>query len=328
MQNFNIPLPIHSKLSLKNRVIVPPMASQTADKKGNVTNQTLQHYQRLIQSQASLVMVEYSYVHDYGKSESNQLGISSDEHISGLKKLAQIFHAAQLPAAIQLVHGGGKTERSITGGPLLAPSALPIPTRGEEMEIPDEANLNDVYQIKESFIEAAHRAFSAGFDWIELHAAHGYGLNQWLSPLTNKRTDPYGGTYAKRTRLLMEIAIEIRYLFPDIAISVRIPGQDYIEGGLTVNDSIRLAGDLEAIGINIINVSSGIGGWRRPRDKRGEGYLVSEAQEIKKHISIPVIGVGGISTTEYIQNALENSFFDLAAVGRAILQNPAWRVPS
>lgn len=317
MLNLNSKLNIGT-ISLKNRVIVPPMASQTASQSGHVTTQTLDHYIKLASSRASMIMVEYTYIHQSGKSETNQLGISSGNHVSGLAKLASAIKSTGATSAIQITHAGGKSSKHLTGGRLISPSGISVPVKGNTLEVPELAKLADIRLLKESFLKAAQRAFKAGFDIVEIHSAHGYGLNQWLSPITNQRVDEYGGTTENRFRLLLEIINLIKKEVPLLTLSVRIPGMDHLEGGLTIKESIKLAKQLERAGVQIINVSSGIGGWRRPKSRIGEGYLVEDASVIQKEVGLPVIGVGGIQTAEYINMSLNKNQFSLAAVGRAI----------
>ncbi len=318
---------INSKIQLKdhifqNRVVVPPMASKTADGGGFVTDTTLKHYRRLTDSHASMVMVEYSYVHPSGRSEAHQLGIETDAKIKGLKKLSRAIKSNGAISGIQITHAGGKSETSLTDGRLISPSGVRVPVRNKTLENPDTANLHDINLIKSSFIKAARRAVKAGFDLIEIHAAHGYGINQWLSPITNQRSDLYGGNFENRCRLLFEIITEIRSLHPNILVSVRIPGKDYLKGGITQQDSLNLSKSLSKLGVDVINVSSGLGGWKRPRGIQGEGYLVGLASYIQSHISTPVIGVGGIKTKNYINRELCKKSFSFAAIGRAILESP------
>jgi NADPH2 dehydrogenase len=326
MKDINTPLKIDAKLLLKNRVVVPPMASQTADTNGFVTKKTIEHYRRLSSSRASLVMVEYTYVNLSGRSETNQLGISRDEHVSGLSSLVNAIHSQGSISAIQLTHAGAKGQRTLSEGKLLSPSGIKAPVKGTELEKPNAATINQIIDIRESFIDAAVRATNAGFKIVELHSAHGYGLNQWLSPITNKRNDQYGGSLENQTRLLTEIIEGIKYKVPSINLSVRIPGMDHFEEGLTITDSIYLSKKLERLGVKIINVSSGLGGWRRPYTRNGEGYLVDDASKISKKVNIPVIGVGGIKTAKYINESLQDNRFSLAAVGRAILDDPIWGI--
>lgn len=312
--------------TLKNRIVVPPMASQTADLKGLTTDKTLSHYDLLAQSGASLIIAEYSFVHEFGRSEPNQLGISGDYHIKGLTSLADIIHQRGAVSGIQLTHAGGKTEKEYSSGRMLSPSGVTVPIKDKILEAPEIMNLDEIHELIDHFVKAAGRASQAGFDLIEIHAAHGYGLNQWLSPLTNHRTDEFGGSIQKNLRILSEMILMIKIRYPDLLISVRIPGQDFFEGGLTQRDSSTIALMLESIGVDILNVSSGIGGWRRPRDRSGEGYLIEEAGVISSKVSVPVIGVGGIESGIYIDEVLNEGKVSLAAVGRAILKDPkSWR---
>jgi NADPH2 dehydrogenase len=311
---------------MRNRIVVPPMASETADLAGFVTEKTIAHYQRLCESGAGLVMVEYTYVHPTGKSEENQLGIQSDDHLEGLSKIAKIIHDSGAMAGLQVTHAGGKTLREFTGGALMGPSSVAVPVKDRNMESPEPMSLEQISIWKSSFVSAATRAVRAGFDLLEFHAAHGYGLNQWLSPITNRRSDKYGGSARNNSRLLLEVILQVQKTEPGILLAVRMPGQDFFEGGLAVTDAVELAITLEKMGIDLIDVSSGIGGWKRPRDRAGEGYLVSEAGLIQATVKVPVIGVGGIEHGSFIDECIRQGNLSLAAVGRAILRDPqAWK---
>lgn len=308
--------------TLRNRVVVPPMASATADLEGFVTSETINHYQQLTEARPGLLIVEYTSVHATGKSEVNQLGIQSDAHIEGLLNISQLIRKSGAVAGIQLTHGGAKTEKELTGGFLMGPSAIAVPVKGQDMGIPDPMNKDEIEMWKSAFIAGSDRAVAAGFDLIEIHSAHGYGLNQWLSPITNKREDEYGKDNNGRMRLLLEIVNAVRTKHPKLLISVRMPGQDFTEEGLTISDTIAIAQSLEKAGVDIIHVSSGIGGWRRSSMRTGEGYLVDEAARIQVAVRVPVIGVGGIQTGKYIDQGISTGQFSLAAVGRAILESP------
>jgi NADPH2 dehydrogenase len=270
-----------------------------------------------------LVFLEYTYVHISGRSEEHQLGASSDLQVEGLAELATIIKASGALAGIQLTHAGGKSSKDLSEGQLLGPSDVAVPVKGESLDSPSPMTMQQIQHLIESFVLAAKRAAKARFDIVELHAAHGYGLNQWLSPITNKRVDEFGGSLNNRLRLITLIIQQIKLECPNLLISVRMPGQDHLEGGLSMDDGIEIAKHLESIGVDIINVSSGIGGWRRPRERNGEGYLVPEAVTIQKHILLPVIGVGGIESGEFIDGLVEDGKLQLAAVGRAILKSPA-----
>ncbi len=312
--------------TLANRVLVPPMASGTASLLGEVTNATLAHYKSLANSGAGLVIVEYTFVHPSGRSEENQLSAANNCLLPGLKNLARTIQQKGALAGIQLTHAGGKSSFSLAHENLMAPSAVPTPVKDRNLETPREMSEEDILLWKKSFSLAIARAVSAGFDLVEIHAAHGYGLNQWLSPITNHRADDFGQTLIGRSRLLREIVAEARRAHPHLLLSVRIPGSDGLAAGLSSGDSVRLAQMLEECGVDLIHVSSGIGGWKRPLDRRGEGYLVAEAEIIQAAVTVPVIGVGGIETGGYIDQSLRDRKFSLAAVGRAILKDPSgWK---
>lgn len=302
------------------------MASATASSGGFATEMTFEHYTRLTTAGAGLMIAEYAFVHTSGRSEEHQLGISSDEHIPGLRKIAKIIQRSGSVAGIQLSHGGGKSSQVLTGGKLMGPSAIAVPIKGEQLEIPSPMTEDEIALWQTAFAAAIDRAVAAGFELIELHSAHGYGLNQWLSPITNHRHDNYGRTLAGRSKMLLEIVRATRIAHPNLLISVRMPGQDFLPGGLSPSDMIALAKILVDAGADVLHVSSGIGGWRRPTERMGEGYLVQEAAQIQAHVAAPVIGVGGIETGQFIDQCLQEKKLSLAAVGRGILTDPeGWR---
>lgn len=309
----------------RNRVVVPPMASQTADAAGRVTAETLAHYRRLSMSGAGLVFVEYTFVHPTGRGEERQLGAEADDKTAGLARVAEVIHRAGALAGLQLVHVGGKTTPALAGGPLIGASAIPVPVKGWQPEPPREATLPEIRALVGWYVAAAGRARAAGFDVVELHAAHGYGLNQWLSPLTNRRKDSYGGSPENRARLLFEIVREIKSRFPDLLLAVRLPWRDHLEGGLEGEEMSGVVRVLERLGVDLVDVSSGLGGWRRRDDRTEQGYLVEDAATLKRATTRPVIGVGGIVDGPTIDRFLREGKLDFAAVGRALLADPdAW----
>jgi len=309
-------------VAAKNRVVVPPMAAGTGDLHGAVTPNTLGHYRNLAKAGAGILFVEYTYVHLSGRSESNQLGIDSDDKIPAHEELAAIIKKAGGLAGIQLVHGGGKSSTHLTGGKLLGASSVVVPTKENHLETPVEMTLLEIESYQNWFLEAALRASKAGYDIIELHSAHGYGLNQWLSPLTNQRTDGYGGRIQNRSKMLFEIFRKIRTALPEKILGVRIPGEDHCDCGLTQNEMVFVSEKLRDLGADFLDVSSGIGGWRRPVSRTGEGYLLPEAALIQKTIDIPVIGVGGIESGAFIDDSIASGKVAFTAVGRKILKSP------
>tara|TARA_B100000749_G_scaffold280259_1_gene275742 strand:- start:102618 stop:103619 length:1002 start_codon:yes stop_codon:yes gene_type:complete len=306
----------------KNRVVVPPMASQTADRSGKVTESTLGHYKKLSASGAGLIFVEYSYIDISGKGEPNQLAVDADNKIVGLSQLAKVIQKSGALAALQMVHCGGKSNTELTGGALWGASAIPVPVKNLNLEVPEVLSLEKVQKLISMYIDAAGRAVRAGFDVVEFHAAHGYGLNQWLSPITNHRTDSYGGGIEGRSKILLQIVESIRSHWPNILIAVRLPAQDHFPEGLSLEDMNWVSEQLQKKGVDLLDVSSGLGGWRRQRDKVGQGYLVEDAEQLKQNINLPVIGVGGIEHGNFIDQIVMEGKVDFAAVGRAILSNP------
>jgi NADPH2 dehydrogenase len=311
----------NSKIT-KNRVIIPPMASQTANKNGFVTPATIEHYKNLAQSDAGLIFVEYSFIHKSGKGEENQLGADSDEKIEGLKKVVSVIHQQKALAGLQIVHAGGKTSSEITAVELIGASAIAVPIKGSNLEKPTPLLKANIAKYIQWYVDAASRAQQAGFDFVELHAAHGYGLNQWLSPLTNQRDDEFGGPISNRAKILLTISQRIKEEIPSLLLAVRLPARDYLTGGLSLADMSYVTQKLEKIGVDLIDVSSGIGGWKRPEGSSGEGYLVEDAMALKRNTSVPVIGVGGIESGSYIDEVLSLKKIDFAAVGRALLKDP------
>lgn len=309
--------------ALRSRLVLPPMASGTADEGGFVTAAMLAHYRRIVGGRHGLAFVEYSHVHPAGRSEPHQLGACAPAHAPGLAALAAVIREAGALPGIQLTHAGGKTEAALIGRPPIGASALPIPAHGGDLAPPEPMAAADIAELADAFVAAARMAEAAGFAAIEVHAAHGYFFNQWLSPLTNRRDDAHGGSMANRARLLLDLVARLRaVLRPTTLLSLRFPGQDRLPGGLTPADTTWLARAAGARGVDVLDVSSGLGGWRRQRDQRGEGYLVADAAALRRATGLPVIGVGGVESLDYAREALAE--VDFLAVGRAILANPAW----
>lgn len=315
--------------TVKSRLILPPMASGTGDERGHVTDATLAHYARVVNGRQGLVFVEYTSVHPWGRSELRQVGLHHDEHQAGLARLAALIRKHGALPGIQLTHAGGKTDAELIGRKALGASDVAIPAYGGDLPAPEPMSAEDIASLFHAFVEAALRAEAAGFAAIEIHCAHGYFFNQWLSPLTNQRQDRHGGSPEARSKLLLDLIAALRnHLRPQTILSLRFPGQDRLPGGLTLDDTIPLAQAVARAGADVLNVSSGLGGWRRGREQRGEGYLVEDGAILRRSIGIPVIGVGGVASLEYCREVLNRGDVDMLAVGRAILENPAWPLPA
>ncbi|MBC7542315.1 MAG: NADH:flavin oxidoreductase [Candidatus Sericytochromatia bacterium] len=310
---------------LRNRLVLPPMASQTGDDTGLVTAATVAHYTRTVRPSQGLAFVEYTTVHPWGRSEPQQLALYTNAHEAGLAQLAALIRRQGVVPGIQLTLAGGKTDATLIGRQATGASALAVPAHGGDLPPPAPLTASEITELMDAFVESALRAERAGFAVIEVHATHGYFFNQWLSPITNQRDDAHGGSLAGRAGLLLGLIRRMKAaLQPETVVSVRFAAQDRLPGGLTLEDGVWLAQALEAAGVGLLNVSSGLGGWRRGREQRGEGYLVADAAAMRREVGIPVIGVGGIQTLAYAQTILAQGDVDLIAIGRAMLANPDW----
>jgi len=307
-------------LSLKNRIVMPPMANNLATTKGEVTQTLIAHYTRRATG-VGLVIVEHSYVAKDGKLSSKQLGIYDDALIKGLSNLAKSIHAKGTPVCIQITHAGRRANSSICGSQPVAPSAI---RASESDEVPRELEKHEIQGLVRLYGEAARRACKAGFDAVEIHGAHGYLLNQFASPLSNRRTDEYGGPFENRTRFPLEVVERVRKVVgSDTPLLYRLGAYDGQEGGVTISECQAFARKLVEASINVVDVSGGLVG-SDPEGPTSQGYFLPLAEMIKQAVEVPVIGVGGIKDPEFADEAIRQKRVDLVAVGRAILADPDW----
>jgi len=303
---------------IRNRIVLPPMATELASERGEVTNALLRHY-KLRARGTGIVIVEHTFISEEGRRSKNQLGIYSDELISGLKRLARTIKEEGATAIIQLNHAGAKAPSEIIGRRPVGPSSVQVP--GSE-EIPKELSREEIEEIIEKFVNAARRAMEAGFDGVEIHGAHGFLLSEFLSSLTNKRTDEYGGSLENRMRLHLRTVDMVRRQVDDL-LFFRLGVTDYMEGGLTLEEGVKVAMTLEKHGVDVIDVSGGLCGSRPPWTAE-EGYFLNLSEAVKNKVSVPVIGVGGIKSPVFADKALKEGKADLIAVGRVFLADPDW----
>ena len=315
MKGLLSPLEIDS-ISLRNRIVFPPMASENSTEDGFPTKELYEHYRELSEG-PGLVIVEHSYVDPRGRLSENQLGIYSDEHVEPLAELAESIKENGAVPAIQINHAGGKCDENITGKKPVAPSEA-------YFDGVEKLSLKDMKKIKQSFVHAAERAEKAGFDAVEIHGAHGFLLGQFLSPLTNRRDDEYGGKELEdRMRFPLEIVEEVKRSVGDIILMYRLGATDMDEEGLTVDESKIFARKLEDLGVDIIDVSGNLCGSRPGKDGE-QGYFVPLAEDIKREVKVPVIGVGGIKDPLYADKIVKEGKVDLVAVGREQWKDPKW----
>ncbi|MGB9661677.1 MAG: FAD-dependent oxidoreductase [Moorellaceae bacterium] len=311
------------RLELKNRMVMPPMVTNYAYTDGSVTPRLIAYHTERAKGGVGLIIVEATYVHPSGKGFKNQLGIYSDRLLPGLRRLVDAVHAQGAKIAIQLYHGGRQTTSAVTGQPIVAPSALPCATIGE---VPKELTKEEIASLVRAFAEAARRAKAAGFDAVEVHGAHGYLINEFLSPLANKRTDEYGGSLENRMRFPLEVVRAVRQAVgPDYPVLYRLSADEKISGGLTLEETKVFARRLEQEGVNALHVSAGIyetAAWIIQPMYLPRGCLVDLAQGIKSAVNLPVIAVGRINDPDLAEEILAAGKADLVAFGRQLLADP------
>jgi 2,4-dienoyl-CoA reductase-like NADH-dependent reductase (Old Yellow Enzyme family)/thioredoxin reductase len=311
-------------LTLKNRVVMPPMCTNYATIGGAVTDRLIDYYTARARGGVGLINVEFAYVHPAGKVFDHMLGIYDDKLIPGLKRLCDSVHRGGARIIIQIAHGGRRGHSDITGLTTVAPSAIPR-LNGET---PKELSREEIEDLLQAFILAARRAKKAGFDGVMIHMAHGYLLQQFLSPFSNARTDRYGGDLEGRSRFPLEIVRGVRReVGDDYPLTCRICGDEFLKGGFDLSQSIRLAKMLEANGVNAIEVSAGThetGQFITAPPNFPMGFLSPLSEAVKKEVSIPVGVVGRIHTPEVAEELLRQGKADLVAVGRGLIADPDW----
>lgn len=293
-----------------------PMCMYSATgKDGMMTPFHLSHYVSRAVGQVGLVMVEATAVQPEGRISDQDLGIWSDDHVPGFRKLNEEVNSYGTKTAIQLAHAGRKAELE---APIFAPSALAF---NEKYLMPVEMTLADIKQTVKAFKDGARRAKEAGFNIIEIHGAHGYLINQFLSPLTNKRDDEYGGSRENRYRFLSEIIQAIKTVW-DGPLFVRISANEYDEQGNNEEDFIYYTKQMKKEGIDLIDCSSGA--VVPARVKTYPGYQVPYSDMIRNESAIATGAVGLITTGIQAEEILQNNRADLIFIGRALLRNPYW----
>ncbi|WP_331232933.1 NADH:flavin oxidoreductase/NADH oxidase [Natronorarus salvus] len=326
-----------------NRVMVSPMCQYSCeDRDGVATEWHRVHLGSRAVGRAGIVMTEATAVEPRGRISPEDLGIWSDEHAEALRPIASFVAEQGSVPAIQLAHAGRKasTSRPWEGGePLshaeggwdaIAPSALPYPGHEDPVEV-GEMDSGDIEDVIGSFEAAARRALAAGFEVAEVHAAHGYLLHEFLSPVSNHRTDDYGGSFEDRARLAVEVTEAVRAVWPDDKpVFVRISATDWLPDreSWTVSDSARLADGLAEVGADLIDVSSGGIHPDQEIPRIGPNYQVGLAEEIgeESESDIAIGAVGGITTPEQADALIGNGRADLAIVGREFLRDPYFPV--
>lgn len=310
------------RIALANRLVMPPMATQKADESGRVSQAILDYYDDKSHGGMGLIIIEHSYIEPAGRLRDAQPSVADEDTVPGLARLADVIHANGPKAVLQMNHSGAACRSSITGSKPVAPSAVPL---GPDGEMPHELTEDEIAGIVASFARAAGRAKRAGFDGVEIHSAHMYLLNEFYSPLTNRRTDGYGGSLEGRIRIHLEVIAAVRAeVGPDYPVYLRLGASDYTDGGSTIDDAVEACVAFARAGVDVIDISGGARGYMRPDGYPEQGYFSDVTSAVRRAAGVPVILTGGITDATVADRLLEEGAADLIGVGRPILKDSRW----
>jgi 2,4-dienoyl-CoA reductase-like NADH-dependent reductase (Old Yellow Enzyme family) len=320
------------RITLKNRIALSPMC-QYSCVEGMVSDWHMVHLGTRAIGGAALILTEATAVAPEGRISPDDAGIWNDEQAAAYKKITDFIISAQAVPGIQLAHAGrkastyapgkgdGEVKPKDGGWQTLAPSAVRF---SETFPQPKEMTKSDIRNVVDQFQKAAERSIRAGFQLIEIHAAHGYLLHEFLSPLSNKRNDEYGGSFENRIRLPLEVLSAIRMIVPDsFPLMVRISSTDWVEGGWDMEQTIQLSRTLKEAGADLIDTSSG-GNTAQARIPIGPGYQVPFAERIKRESGIMTGAVGLITSPEQAEQIIASGQADIVLIARELLRNPYW----
>jgi len=314
-------------MTLRNRLVRSATWEGMCDDDGRPTERLTECYRDLTRGEIGLTITGYAFVRPEGKQHIGKMGIHTDDFAPEMKALTKDVHADGGAICVQIVHAGGQTDTEHAGRQPLAPSAV----QSEQFpELPRELSKKDIEEIVAAFGDAARRARAWGFDAVQLHGAHGYLINQFLSPLLNRRTDKYGGGLKKRSRFLREVYRAVREVTgDDYPVMIKLNGSDFLEGGLTRKDAVRVARMLDEEGIDAIEVSGGTSASgkktparRRITKRKQEAYHLPLARKIKKAVECPVMVVGGYRSHDIVQQTIEKEGIDYVAMSRPLIREP------
>lgn len=311
-------------MTLKNRAVMPPMGTGYGNTDGTISDRLLSYLSRRAQGGTGLIITEVCAVVPRGKGFPNEIGVWSDEFIPGLARIPEAMHRYGAKAALQLHHAGRETFEAAAGAMPEAPSAIPSVILGQ----PSEAmSLERIAEVIDAFARAAGRARQAGFDAVELHGAHGYLLNQFLSPFSNKREDQYGGSDENRMRFILEIITAVRKVVGrDFPVWIRVSADELVRGGYDLSFMLKVAPKLVEAGIDAIHCSVGVystpGGLSIASMDTDPGFNLFRARALKEVVNVPIIGVGRINNPEFADQAIARGDADLISFGRQHLTDP------
>ena len=319
---------------LRNRIAVSPMCQYSSDN-GFPSDWHFVHLSSRAVGGAGLVMVEATAVSPEGRISPADNGIYLDDHVEPFARITrflkhhgavpgmQLAHAGRKASAARPWEGGEHIDPGKGGWDIIAPSAVAF--GGKLPRVPHEMTVQDIKHVQEAFVAAAKRALAAGFEWLELHYAHGYLAHEFYSPLSNFRTDSYGGSFDNRIRFLLETCAAVRKVWPErFPLAVRLSVTDWIEGGVTVEDSIELVRRLKLVGLDLLDVSHGSITPDMSKVPWGPGFMVPAASRIRRESEIPTAVGWMITDPHQAEEAIRDQHTDLVMLAREMLRDPYW----
>ncbi len=319
-------------VDIKNRIVMPPMTTRTADAEGFVTDDSVAYYMARARGGVGLITVEMASPEKCGRHRRHEIGIYDDRFLPGLTRLVAEIHRGGAKASIQLGHGGGHTRADICGETPIAPSAIPHPVYEITFEtiMPQEMTKARIRETIAAYVAAPARAKKAGFDCVEIHAAHGYLISQFHAPFENRRTDEYGGSLENRARFGLEILRAVKAAVPELGVIYRLSVEDFFPGGLTFDEGRQIAVWAAQSGADALHISAGH--YRSlpsaqivlPPMSYPDATFLDFAAVVKSRIAAPVIAVGRLGDPALAQDAVASGKADFIALGRTLVADPQW----
>ena len=319
-------------VEVKNRIVMPPMTTRAADEEGFATDETLAYYMARVEGGTGLITVEMASPEKAGRHRRRELGIYDDRFLPGLQRLVRAIHEGGAKASIQLGHGGGHTRRDICGETPVAPSAIPHPVYETTFEtiIPEAMTKPRIAACVAAFAAAAARAQRAGFDCVEIHAAHGYLISQFLTPFENRRSDDYGGTLENRARFGLEVLRAVKAAAPGLGVIFRLSVEDYFPEGMPWAEGRQVAIWAAEAGADALHIAAGhyrslpSAARQIPPMAMPDATFLPFAAGVKEAVKVPVIAVGRLGDPAMAAAAVESGKADFVALGRSLVAEPQW----
>jgi 2,4-dienoyl-CoA reductase-like NADH-dependent reductase (Old Yellow Enzyme family) len=313
-------------LLVPNRFVRSATHDYMADDEGYVTDAEVELYRDLAAGEVGLIITGHAFVQPSGKASPRQMAVHDDRFVEGLARIPAAVRAFPSRVFLQIAHAGRQTKPKLCGCVPVSPSPVYDPS---SKVLPRELTGEEVRQLIADFVAAADRAKRAGFDGVQLHAAHGYLISSFLSPHTNRRTDEWGGPVANRARVLLEVLRGVKTACgEDFPVIAKLNSTDFLERGLSLDDAVAIARMLEAEGIDGLEVSGGMAEagrgsvWPGLRAEDEEGYFVENAARIKRAVRTPVFGLGGIRTLAVAERIVRDGLVDLVSMSRPLIRDP------